>query len=420
MRKTISFLVAGILLASATSCKKDLFDQEMLKKAIEVTFYNDAVDPNHTWSLLDEKTITVTANVPNVSRVEVLSANPYQDTNAEILASHDASEGERIMMNYSVPKINDKVFIAAVTTDNTYKIAEVTKEQSTVDFSTLNTQNTGTFTNPTLQEVYYCYCISFPQPSTTWGFNDLVMSISKELMNDKKLRINVTLAALGSTSQMAGALRLDGINYDDVQSVSIANINTFDQYSNANRTIIQDKSLLLKGLDGSAVINLFDDAHMAFLVKTNDDGTLTRYAVNISHTETDYQKEFSPITVSYDITFKNDYLARYFSFAQMDPFVLYYYNRNIWEVHKYAYWKKETLYSYFSGKASSYDVGFSWVLEIPYNKFRYPMSGYSMGSYKNGVLYGAYQQPYHSFGEWGTNKDNAQDWYLYPSSKMVY
>lgn len=420
MRKTISLLVTGILLASVSSCKKDLFDQDMLKQALEITFHNDNVDPNHTWSLIDEKTVNVTANVPNVSRIEVLSANPYVDTKAEILASHDVAEGDQITMNYTVPKTNSKVYVAAVTTNGEYKIIEVVGGGGSVDFSTLNTQNSGTLTYPTLQEVYYCYCISFPQPSTTWGFNDLVMSISKELINDKKLRVNVTLAALGTTSQMAGALRLDGIKYEDVQNVSIVNVNTFNKYTNTNRTIITDDDNLLRGQDGSAVINLFDDAHMAFSTEKKDDGTLTRYFVNVSHKEDESHIEATPVTVSYDITFKSDNLAQYFSFAQMDPFVLYYYNRNVWEIHKYAYWKKETLYSYFSGKASSYDVGFCWVLEIPYKWFKYPLSGNAMGSYKNGVLYGAYQRPYHSFGEWGSDMTSATDWYLYPSSKMVY
>lgn len=413
-------MVVGILLASTTACKKNLFDQEKLKEAIELTFYNDKVDPNHTWSLIDERTVNVTANVPNVSRIEILSANPYVDSQVEILASHDVSEGDQITMNYSVPKANTNVYIAAVTTDNQYKIIETAKGQNSADFSTLNTQNTGTFTYPSLQEVWYCYCITFPQPSTTWGFNDIVMRISKELINDKKLRINVTLAALGSTSQMAGALRLDGIKYEDVQSVNISNVNTFSKYTDTNRTIIKDESLLLKGQDGSAVINLFDDAQLAFSDTKNDDGTIARYAVNVSHTESETNIVATPVTVSYDITFKSNYQAQYFSFAQMDPFVLYYYNRNVWEVHKYAYWKKETLYSYLSGSASSYDVGFSWVLEIPYKWFRYPLAGRAMGSYKNGVIYGAYQQPYHSFGEWGINMSSATDWYLYPSTNMVY
>lgn len=420
MKKTISLLVVGILLASVSSCKKDLFDQEMLKKALEITFHNDKVDPNHTWSLIEEKTINVTANVPNVSRIEILSANPYVDTKVEILASLDVAEGDQVTMNYTVPKANSKICVAAVTTNSEYKVVEVAKGASSVDFSTSNIQDTGTFTYPTLQEVYYCYCISFPQPSTTWGYNDLVMSISKELINNMRLRVNVTLAALGNTSQMAGALRLDGINYEDVQSVNIVNVNTFNKSTNTSRTIIKDESLLLRGQDGSAVINLFDDAHMAFSVTENEDGTITRYAVNVSHTQDNSHIEATPVTVSYDITFKRDNLAQYFSYAQMDPFVLYAYNRNIWEIHKYAYWKKETLYSYFSGSASSYDVGFSWVLEIPYKWFRYPLSGNAMGSYKNGVLYGAYQQPYHSFGEWGSDMTSATDWYLYPSSKMVY
>jgi hypothetical protein len=124
------------------------------------------------------------------------------------------------------------------------------------------------------------------------------------------------------------------------------------------------------------------------------------------------------VTVSYDVKFKKSNAAYSVNFGQLDPFILYYYNSNVWEVHKYAYKFKETLYSYYSDSPSSYDSGFTWALEVPYKWFRYPLEGISMGSYKNGVIYGAYQKPYHSFGEWGADMTVARDWYLYPSSNV--
>ena len=69
-------MTALLAVIAITSCKRNLFDAEQTKKALELTFHNDQVDPNHTWSLLDEGMVTITANVPDVSRVEILSANP--------------------------------------------------------------------------------------------------------------------------------------------------------------------------------------------------------------------------------------------------------------------------------------------------------------------------------------------------------
>jgi LruC domain-containing protein len=244
------------------------------------------------------------------------------------------------------------------------------------------------------------------------------MVLSKEIINPQTLRINVTLAALGSKNQTAAGLRLDGVNYSDVESVTISNNNTFIKDEKAKRTIIKEDALGLQGQDGSFVINLFDDAHLAFSVEMSEAGIITRNLINISHNTDDTHKEFTPVTVSYDVKFKKSNAAYSINFGKLDPFILYYYNSNVWEVHKYAYKFKETLYSYYSGSPSNYDSGYTWALEVPYKWFRYPLEGISMGSYKNGVIYGAYQKPKHSFGEWGSDMTLARDWYLYPSPNV--
>ena len=421
MKKLFGLIaITLVTCATLTSCKKDLFDAELTKEALKLTFHNDVVDPNHTWCLLDDKTVTVTVNVVGVKRIEILSVNPYasQGKSVELMAKRDVTENEEVSMTYSVPQANDSVYLAAVREDGTYRVVAIKSGKATADFTTTNTKNTGTLTSPVPQEVFYCFCNSFPQPSTTWSFTDCVMILSKEIINSNTLRINVTLAALGSINQTAAGLRLDGINYSDVESISISNNNTFNKYENARRTIIQDDALGLQGQDGSFVINLFDDAHLAFSVNVDDVGYVTRYLINISHKTDDTHKEFSPVTVSYDVKFKKSNAAYSVNFGQLDPFILYYYNSNVWEVHKYAYKFKETLYSYYSDSPSSYDSGFTWALEVPYKWFRYPLEGISMGSYKNGVIYGAYQKPYHSFGEWGADMTVARDWYLYPSSNV--
>jgi len=420
MRK-IYWMTALLAVIAITSCKRNLFDAEQTKKALELTFHNDVVDPQHTWTLMNDQVITVTANVANVVRIELLSANPYapNDNDVELLAQREASEGDQVTMNYDIPVANDSVYVAAVTESGTYTVVAVKQGRGTVDFSTLNTTNTGQLTSPSTQNVFYCYCNSYPMPSTTWGFNDLVMKLSKEVVDNSTLRVNVTLVALGSTNQMAGALRLHGVSQDEIESVTIHR-GTFAKYTSSQRLLIKDEELLLKGQDGSAVINLFDDAHMAFFVRTSDNGSVNRYMINVSHTSDLQHMEFSPVTVSYDIKFKQPYMPYSIGFSKLDPFILYYYNSNIWEIHKYAYKFKETLYSYYSDSPKSYDNGFSWVIEIPYSWFRYPLIGNSMGSYKNGAIYGSYQQPHHSFGEWGSDHTTATDWYLYPTANSVY
>ena len=336
MKKLFGLIaVTLVTCATLTSCKKDLFDAELTKEVLKLTFHNDVVDPNHTWCLLDDKTVTVTANVEGVERIEILSVNPYasQGKSVELMAKRDVTENENVNMTYSVPQANDSVYLAAVREDGTYRVVAIKSGKATADFTTINTKNTGSLTSPVPQEVFYCYCNSFPQPSATWSFTDCVMVLSKEVVNPQTLRINVTLAALGSNNQTAAGLRLDGINYSDVESVTISNNNTFIKDEKTKRTIIKEDALGLQGQDGSFVINLFDDAHLAFSVEMSEAGIITRNLINISHNTDDTHKEFTPVTVSYDVKFKKSNAAYSINFGQLDPFILYYYNSNVWEVH---------------------------------------------------------------------------------------
>ena len=421
MKQTLRLLTVLLLLSCMLgACKKEMFNANTAQKITELSFHNDSVDKYHDWSLIDDWTIRVKANVKGVRRIELLSGNPYTDSKTEIVANSSATENSTVVMHCSMPKIAKRAFVAAIDSTGHYHVVAINAFQYEVDFSNLNAVNSGTLKSIGQQEVYYCYCASYPKPSETWGFNDCVMRISKELRDSRTLRINVTVEAVGTTNQIAAALRLSGVKYDQVEKIEPVGGKNFKVAENLSRYFIKDEEVLLKGQDGTAVINMFDDAHAAFYNKTNTQGMINRYCYNVKHTNTETCYEFASPSVSYDVTFKEDGIADALTFSSFDPFILVNYSGTIWEVHKYAFKFNETLYSYYSGQPLAYDNGFTWALEIPYTWFRYPLIENSMGSYKKGALYGAYQTFDHSFGEWGTNKEVAQDWYLYPNTSMVY
>lgn len=433
MKKTVLSIIVIIAALAAmmttTSCNKNLYDKEVSDSIKKLTFHNDRVDPYHTWSLMDDKVMKVNPNVAGVKRVEILSNDPYTSTEAEVLGSRNVTENKQTTVRYSVPTITTTVYVAAVTVDDnnneTYTVVSApVSSTAVVDFTSPIAHSSKTIKRtPEPLTVYYCYCASFPEPSDQWGYNDLVMKVQKEYVNEMAIRLHVTLQAIGTTKQIAAAIRLNGIKYADVYDITTTTgENAFVKDPEADRFIIEDKELKVEGRDGSAVLNLFDDAHAVFSVTTNENGTVNRCKFNVSR-KVDYitNMQWMPVTVSYNVVF-NKSIAADVGFYDIDPFIAYYYNTARWEVHKYNYKFKETLFSIYEGKEAAYYDGFSWALEIPYNKFRYPLDGYSIGSYNNGVLYGAYQYKGHSFGEWGSDRNTSQDWYLnkYAQSKMVY
>ena len=421
MRQAIKLFVGFVVLSMMLSaCKKEMFDPGLAKTIMDLSFHNDTVDQYHNWTLTEEWTVQVEANVKGVRRIELLSGNPYTDENAEVVANSNASMGDVVDLSCSLPSIADSLYVAAVDSTGNYTVVAISPQQDHVDFSNLNTKNSGTFLGTGTQEMFYCYCSSYPAPSETWGFNDCVLRISKELRDSRTLRITVTLLAVGTTTQIAAALRLDGVSYDQVEKIEPVRGSNFRRADDLPRYFIKDESVKLRGQDGSAVINLFDDAHAAIYSKTNNQGLVYRYRYNVKHGNSSDCYEFSQPTVSYDVVFKNEGMANLLTFSSFDPFILVNYAGTIWEVHKYKYKFNETLYSYYSGNPQAYNNGYTWALEIPYSWFRYPLIEKSMGSYKNGALYGAYQTFDHSFGEWGANRKIAKDWYLYPNTSMVY
>ena len=411
-------MTAAVLAVAVSACKKIDYDHNAVIENMKATFYNDTIDANHTWKLYNEHVIGVTANVPDVETVALFTGDPYGTEQSFQLAQCAVTEGETVTLTYSIPNIYSTLFAAAITKNGTYYVTETSIGASAVDFSDVEPYAGTRPLNTADQEMYYCFSSSYPEPSKTWDFNDVVLRVSKQQLTDDSLRISVTLEAVGALSQMAAALRLYGVKYDEIESVKQSK--PFVRNEELTRYIITSEELLLKGRHDEAVLNLFDDAHAAFYSGLASTGSVYRYYYNVSHQGNNGYFVRATTTVDYDIKFKTPSMAGMVSYERLDPFIAYGYGGIIVETHKFAYQQDEVLFSYFTGNPKDYVTGFTWVVEVPYNWFRYPLEGNAMGSYKNGALYGSYNQPYHSFGEWAADRSKAQDWYLYPSTNMVY
>lgn len=415
----ISFAI--ILVLAASSCEKDLFDKEIVKEMLDYSFHNDTLDMNHTWRLMSEHSIQVKNTVSNSDRVLLLTADPHESEKSELLAEESINDGETIIMDYSVHLAQQQLYAAVVTKDGDYHVSSFTKGDASVIVQTDPTAKQRSVHTPSPQEVFYCFCNGYPQPSSSWDFNDLVLRVSRSVIDEYTLRLNVTLVAVGTNLQEAAALRLAGINYDEIESLTRVDDKSFNENKSFGRTIITDEEDLLRSFTGEAVINLFDDAHIALNSNSIDEtAQVVRNYYNVGRS-TDPIYSYAPeVTVSYLVKFKKAGRAKYVTFDKLDPFMAYSYNGATWEIHKYSYKLDEVLFSYYSGNPFNYNTGYTWALEIPYSWFRYPIQGISMGSYKNGVIFGAYRERGHSFGEWAAHSDKAIDWYLYPMSGAVY
>lgn len=413
------------IIATATvfcGCIRDKFQYYGYEDQLEGYFPVDSIEKGHTWMLMNSCQSFLSGNVPDAAKVQILSGNPYEDTDVEVLAEAYTSSSISKQMTYIVPSVLRTVYaVVRDTDDNILRITSAPTNSSNISFGT--EEPTGTPNSVSPQRIFYCYEADYPNPGD-WDYNDIVFSVTKELTDDENVvALNVTLNAVGYLTQIAAALRLVGYSYDDVE-ITQDEKTTFVTAPDHARTLIKQKDLKLKALNGDAVINLFDDAHLAMFHLSADGSVYRRYFNTMENGSSSTSAATQlPVTVTYYIEFANEYEARNFNLGQIDPFIVVQYGQtgdHFWEIHTYPYKLTEMLFNYYEGAAASYNNGFSWAIAIPYADFRWPLEGEPIGMRKNSIVSGAYQESGHSFGEWTLDHADAQDWYEYPAEGAVY
>jgi LruC domain-containing protein len=243
----------------------------------------------------------------------------------------------------------------------------------------------------------------------------------------------VTLAAVGASGQIAGALRLVGYRYMDIESVVAKDGKTLNvNVPQLSYGLIHNDDILLEGRNGNgkkgygeAVINLFVDAHWAMgddIETVNDEFKRMKYNVMRSFSDP-YDQTYTK-TVDFTVTFKNESGLNNLTQEMIDPFIITYYMSNRIETHMDEFKKAQTLYNY-EDNVDFKDV--PWALRIPTKYFQYPLEGSQIGFRKRTedgtpAMFGAYMTLGHSFGEWVEDHRNCLDWYLedYATANQVW
>ena len=417
---TIFLLIAAALGLSLESCNKEMFDQQLYNKIITQQFPIDPIDDTHNWELSTRRSIVIKANA-NMEKVMVLSKNPLTSSDAQIMAEAEATtEGGLHTLLFAAPSSQTSFYAAVKTTDKQYAVVPFTTSNSQVSFED---KTTGTLTSDLdYYSFTYCFEENFPEPGD-YDFNDCVMRMSVMPGTKKnQVKLIVTLAAAGAKRQIAAAVRLKGCNADDIESVEIEEGKAFDDGYPLTLRSIPDGSTFQRGRDEKQpVIRLFEDAMWCLIrEQASDNGVLNRYYVNVSRAESETFKKADPVKRTYIINFKESSNAA--SMLQniltdnLDPFIVTPYNNNYWETHTYQDRLAQVLYEYHDQTS----IHITWALGVPSGTFRWPLEAKLIGSYKDGVLTGAYRKDGHSFGEWAAKKENSRDWFLYPTTSEVY
>ena len=413
-QKHILLTLGAFVLLGLTSCKnKDLFNKEIYDEMVDFKFMVDNMDRSHDWQLIKNSSVIVKAP-DNVSRLQVLTADPYSSPNTEIAVEAGCVDGQATL-NYSIPIIQDMLYLAALASDGSY-LGVVSFQYGTqeIDLRGVTLQNSGQLRTISPQTFSYLYEANFPEPDD-FDYNDLVLRISKHYTSDPtQVLLTVKVDAVGIQKQVAAAIQLAGFTYEDVASVSILEGDIMDKDYPLPRRFINSDLQLMRGRSGQAVLVLFEDAHWVMLKEKESDGSIFRRMLNTSKIETENYSSFAdPVTTTFCLNFKSAELAQKLTFDKMDPFIIEEYNGGLWEIHTYSHKFDEVLKDIYHGQASAYDNHVSWCVTVPKGDFRYPIEGMSLGTYSSetGSVFG----PYGYFPRWMQNHTSNLDWYLNPT-----
>ena len=418
------FLVAAALTIGAASCSKDIYDENRHYEIIKYVSPVDSVDQKHTWQLSNYYTYSVDVNAGvGAQKLELYNDNPVESTNAELLARTFVKDGQEVVLSASVPSLLTTLYAALVDGDGNYTVTSFSPTERYVDFSNpIAIKEAPRMTAPKVMAYTYCYEENFPEPGD-YDFNDVVMRLSMERTGKKEMTIEVTLTAVGASKALAGALRLVGYRYEDIDSVVAVNGKTLNV--NVPKTcyeLIETDDIFLQGRKKEAVINLFMDAHWAIgddIETVNDDFVRRKYNVARTYGES-YDVTFAK-TATYTVYFKSETALHGLTQEMLDPFLITYYAGARLEIHLDKYKDAQIFYNY--NTIDFKDI--PWALMIPTRYFQYPLEGNQIGFRKRAedgsvAMFGAYMTMGHSFGEWVEDCNNCLDWYQYPTNNQVY
>ncbi len=405
-----------------TSCHKDLFEVEQYREVVQMAFPVDTVDARHDWNLLRNTIVAVQANVddPEIERLVILTADPSSGE-AEVVGSCPATRDNTAHVSVTVGKGANRYYAALLTTTGLCYSTPFT----------LGTGNEVTFPDEVkpvrvgelpVQMYTYLFEASYPRPGD-FDYNDLVLRMAAWMPDTYVLKLRVTLAAVGDTKQIAAAVHLPGVPYEQVEEVTIDEGTPFDEGYPIRRNFLESKAAGVEGRNKELVVNLFEDAHWSLNPKQESSGLVARMNYNTTLDENSHVSAFVPEkTRTYTIRLKEGFRLGNYTTQRLDPFILSFYNSLKFEVHTYDYKYEELLWDYYDDP-NAYSNHYAWALLVPSSTFLYPFEGTPLCSYKKeygSLPLGAYNKYGHSFGEWVENHGRATDWWLYPTSSLVY
>ena len=292
------------------------------------------------------------------------------------------------------------------------------------------------------QPYTFCFEDAFPQPGD-YDFNDLVMGVqlnkryAANTTDPDTLIISTNLKAVGTVNPIGAAMRLKGVNTAVVGTTYEAE-DTYPYYKYGSSFVpttegrkFIEKTSEVNPANRDVCIPLFCDAHYAISKGSMDNAQQVVRCYYNTMTDEDMAEvattgklgmKVGTVKREFRVLFHQSSRASFndFNMMDLDLFAVTSYNGGYFETHTMTYKADEVIHQYINGANQEvYSKNYIWALLVA-TDFRYAREGKVIGTLGANGYDGAYCTPSHSFFDWGRDRYNARDWYLYPDNTNTY
>ena len=445
-KRFVSIIMSAVaLIATTVSCEKNYYDPEAQKDMYAEYFPVDSVYKYHDWKTVKSATIKITSNKSTDYNyiIKIYGSNPYNSSTGKSVTSTltnyfeiQCNSKDTIESSLSYPLTTDKLYIVCDSAGYMVNVIEKSINSGQASHEVTIGESDMAVKEEYNEETFkwtYCFEDAFPSPSDSYDFNDVVLTVYKELHSDPKIvTLHVTLRAVGSLSQLAAAIHLSGLEKSDIQWVDVDQPFNFYQYGSYTKIHSADDGYLdvSETIGKKIVIPLFNDAHYAIISKndtigtTTTTGSLTTGYINAVGSNSPSKYSGAGLTMDaveaiYTIKCRSIKAAQAITANDLDVFITTMAVGATYEVHIPPFKAQQVLYQQVSSQYESafYGDQYTWGLLVP-GEFKYPQEGIAIGYEGNDSRFGAYTTIGHSFAEWAKDKDDATDWYEYPNGNV--
>ena len=219
MKKNLfrSILILAAIASAVTACVRDKFQYSGYENQLEGYFPVDSIQKGHSWNLMKSCTNFIKGQVPNATKLMILSDDPLEKSNVEVLAEVSTSSNVSRQVYYIAPKAQTTIYVAVLNADGMYlRLMKSSISKETIELD--SKVPTGVIHNIVPQEISYCYVANYPNPGDSWDYNDVVLTLRKRQTSETTVEMDVILKAVGYLQQIGAAVRWVGKNYNDVRA----------------------------------------------------------------------------------------------------------------------------------------------------------------------------------------------------------